>query len=292
MLKKLLRRARGLLLAPVLQQTSARREAQILLSLMYEQMARQEVPLPAFSEIGFRVYSQHDEDGILLYIFSLIATTNKRLVDIGCSGVRDSNSANLITNHGWTGLLIDGDERAVRAGREFYAECPDTREWPPVLVSAFVTAENVNDLIRDHGFAGELDLLSIDLDGVDYWVWKAIDCVAPRVVVVEYQCILGPDRSLTVPYRPNFKHSDYPANRRSRDYVGASLRAFSKLARERGYRLVGCNRYCFNAFFVRSGLGEEYLPEAPIEACFSHPLAKAGMEQRYPNVKDMGWMEV
>jgi hypothetical protein len=269
-----------------------RRETQILLSLAYKRMLHDGVPLPGFDDIGFRAHSQNDEDGILLYIFSLLGTTNKKVVDIGCSSVQGSNTSNLIINHAWTGLLIDGYETGIQMAKEFYARCPDTSQVPPVLLHAFVTAENINALIRAQGFVDDIDLLSLDIDGVDYWVWKALDCVNPRVVIVEYQDAIGPDKALTVPYKPDFKASDYEVNRLSPDYVGASLPAFVKLARQKGYRLVGCNKYGYNAFFVRSGLGEECLPEVTIASCFQHPWNQYGMEKRFPRVKDMEWIEV
>ena len=248
--------------------------------------------LPSFDDIGFRVFSDSDEDGILLYIFTLIGVTNKKVVDIGAGSVRGSNTANLIINHGWIGLLIDGSEGAIQAGQKFYSNCPDTRQYPPTSVCARVTAENVNSIITEHGFTGEIDLLTIDIDGIDYWIWNAIDCVSPRVIVLEYQDIIGPDRALTVPYNPDFNASDYKANERNANYVGASLPAFAKLAEQKGYRLVGCNRYGYNAFFVRSAIGEKHLPGVQVDACLKHPWNKFGMENRFPAVKDMDWVEV
>jgi hypothetical protein len=292
MIKSFLRRIRSFLVAPILQSLQTR-EIQVLLSLHYREMLRSGAPLPGFCDVGFSVFSQSDEDGILLYIFSLLGTTSNLLVDIGCGGLEGSNSANLIINHGWTGLLIDSNGKVLQATERFYAECFKTRVFPPVLVPARVTAENVNSLISDHGYSGEIDLLSLDIDGVDYWVWKAIACVNPRVVVVEYQDALGPARAWTVPYRPDFSFGDYQVNRQlHRDYAGASLPAFVSLAREKGYRLVGCNRYGFNAFFVRSGLGEACLPEVPATSCFGHPRNKQRMANVFPGIKDLDWTEV
>lgn len=297
MIKGVLRRIRSFLLAPIhqaieLQGYAGTKQTQVLLSLTYERMLHDRFPLPTFDEVGFRVLSQNDEDGILLYIFSLIGATDKKLVDIGCGNVQNSNTSNLIINHGWSGLLIDGNEKAVEATRAFYSRCPDTSQVPPTVCSAFVTAENVNDIIAKHGFQGEVDLLSLDLDGVDYWILKALRCTTPRVLVVEYQDIIGPDRALTVPYRPDFKLSDYKVNELHPDYAGASLPAFVKLTRERGYRLVGCNKYGYNAFFVRSGIGEDCLPEVSPASCLAHPWNIFGMEHRFPRVKDMDWEEV
>jgi len=297
MIKRLLKKVRHFFIAPVLEALRAQQDAkgrgfQILLALKYKEMLRNRVPLPSFDEVGFRVYSDNEEDGILLYIFSLIGMTNKKVVDIGSGAVQGSNSANLIVNHGWVGLLIEGNERAIEAARNFYSACPDTKNYPPLLVHAWVTAENINAKISEHGFAGEIDLLSIDIDGIDYWMWKAIDCIHPRVVIVEYQDIIGPNKALTIPYRPDFKRSDYDVNVRDPLYAGASLPAFIKLGKQKGYRLVGCNRYGYNAFFVRSDLGMECLPRVPVESCFKHPWNVYGMENLFPEVQDMDWVEV
>lgn len=152
---------------------------------------------------------------------------------------------------------------------------------------AWVEAENINALITANGFRGEIDLLSIDLDGVDYWIWKAIDCIQPRVVVVEYQHRWGPDRAVTVPYRRDFNRFNVHPS-----YYGASLAAFVKLGREKGYRLVGSNRYGFNAFFIRRNLGEDVLPEVTLESCLQHPRAKHGREPCLLEVGQYEWVEV
>jgi len=260
---------------------------QVLLALKYRELHRDGRPLPGFDQVGFRSYSQNEEDGIILFIFSLIGTTNKKAVEIGVGDGTECNTANLIINHGWTALLFDGDRANVLRGQEFYARCPDTWVFPPTFVHAWIEMENVNQLIRDNRFQGEIDLLSIDIDGNDYWVWKAIDCIQPRVVVVECHNIWGPERAVTIPYRRDFnKFNLHP------DYSGASLAAFVKLGREKGYRLVGCNRYGFNAFFIREGVGEQVFPEVPAAQCLNHPQALLGRQTRLLEVKDYEWVEV
>jgi len=262
---------------------------QLLLRFKYQELARQGSPLPHFSEVEFRNFSQSGEDGILLYLFSLIGEETRRAVEICAGDGIECNSANLILNHGWTGLLVDGDPERIRRARAFYTRSKDTWMWPPTIAEAWVTVDNVNDLIRKHGFEGEIDLLSLDMDGVDYWIWKAIDCINPRVVVLEYQSLWGPDRSVTVPYDPNFRPylvEGFP------DYAGASLAAFIKLGRSKGYRLVGCQRLGFNAFFVRQGVGEDIFPEIDAASCFSHPVVRHGMETRLGRVLHLPWEEV
>ena len=203
--------------------------------------------------MAFRSYSQNQEDGILLYLFAVIGTTNRVAVEICAGDGIECNTANLVINHGWTALLVDGDENRVARGREFYARRRETRVWPPTFVHSWVTAENVNDLLggarvhrRDRlaqprSRRGRL----VDLAGHD--------AIEPRVVVVEYQDIWGPERAVTVPYDADFR-AEFRG--RAPDYAGASLAAFVKLGKEKGYRLVGCEPLGFNAFFVRNDVGD------------------------------------
>lgn len=245
--------------------------------------------MPGLREVGFRCRSQHEEDGILLYLFALIGTTDRRCVEIGAGDGMENNTANLVLHHRWTGLMIDGDEACTDKARRFYAAHPDTRFWPPRLVHAWVTAENVNALIADAGLAGDVDLLSIDVDGIDYWLWKALDRVRPRVVVTEINHLWGPQESVTVPYSPDFR-AQYTEH--GSDYAGASLAAFVKLAREKGYRLIGSNAFATNAFFLRSDIDCAALPEVDPATCFDHPRARFGMEKRLPGVRDREWQRV
>jgi hypothetical protein len=237
---------------------------QVLLSLRYQELARREAPLPDPAAVEFRCFSQNGEDGLLLYVFALVGTTNKRAVEICAGDGYECNTANLIIHHGWEALLFDGDDKAVRRGNEFYARCHDTLVIRPTLVSAWVTAENVNDLVAGRGFAGDIDLLSLDMDGVDYWVWKALTAVRPRVVLVEFNPTWGPERSVSVPYRPDFR-MDFS---RQPYYHGASLAAFVNLGREKGYRLAGLQRLGFNAVFLRRDVGTQFFPELAAAECF------------------------
>jgi len=284
------RRARGWALAPIadaLSRTPA--PAQQLLTLGYQQRYADNLPAPTFSEVGFGLHSQFDEDGILLYLFALLGAKNRLAVEICAGDGRECNAANLIIHHGWHGLLFDGAEANVRVALDFFRAHPSTRGWPPVFVKAWITAENVNQLITSNGFSGEIDLLSIDIDGNDYWLWQALTAVLPRVVVVEVNHLCGPDLAVTVPYNPKFQavYTEYGT-----EYAGASLAAFTKLARKKGYRLVGVNRVTTNAFFVRADLPHPWLPEVDPKDCFQNIRAQYGMNTMWPRVKDMPWEQV
>jgi hypothetical protein len=242
----------------------ATQAAQVFLRLHYEDLVRRGVKdLPAFADVEFRCHSQNGEDGILLYILSLLGTTNRRVVEICAGSGIECNAANLIINHGWRGLLFDGDPTLIAQGRDFYSKCGTTFLAPPTLVNAWITAENINELVAS--FAGPVDLLSLDLDGNDYWIWQALDVIRPRVVVAEVNAVWGPEKAVSMSYNPEYQldFSKQPYR------CGASLPAFVKLGKKKGYRLVGMNSLFFNAFFVEDGVGEDLLPEVTAQECLS-----------------------
>ncbi len=263
--------------------------SQLILANQYRELANAGKALPSLEDTEFRAFSQNGEDGILLYVFSLIGMGERRCVEICAGDGIECNTANLIVNHGWSGLLFDGDNRLVERGRAFYSRLPDTAQFPPKLVNSWITRENINELLKTHGFEGPVDLLSLDLDGVDYWIWEAIEVIRPRVVIAEVQCIWGSERAVTVPYSDTFKT---PPIDRFLIYSGASLPAFVKLARRKGYRLVGVQRLGFNAVFVAHGVGEELLPEVDLDLCVDRPFALWAQRELLPKVAHLEWVEV
>lgn len=263
--------------------------SQIQLKLNYREILEANRTLPPLSEVGFSVFSGDDTDGILLFVFSVIGSGRKRSVELCAGDGIQCNTANLIINHGWTGLLIDGDLEQVRRGQRYYRMSPC---YPPRLVHAWVTRENVNRIIKENGFEGEIDLLVLDMDGVDYWIWDAIEVVAPRVVVAEYQDIIGPERAITVPYAEDFNAYEYPTTQGLPNYCGASLAALVKLAANKGYRLVGRSRSGVDAIFIRQGLAVGEIPEVSVAECLDHPKSIWGNRERFPLVCDLPWVEV
>ncbi len=242
---------------------------QILLMLKYQELLRHKEPLPKFEDLEFRSFSQNGEDGIRLYIFSLIGTTNKKAVEVCIGNGIESNTTNLIVNHGWEGLLFEANGKNVQTATEFYTKSKDTFIFPPKIVQAWVTAENVNDLISKNDFEGEIDFLSLDMDGMDYWILKTLEVVRPRVIMLEYHEEFGFE-SVTVPYQPQFDRTE-----KDMRYFGASLPAFAKLLKEKGYCLVGSNRQKFNGFFLRNDVGQGIFQEVSIESCLRQSSPQA-----------------
>jgi hypothetical protein len=253
---------------------SVTQASQLLLQGHYQRLYAEGKPLPALADVEFRCHSQNGEDGIIHYVFSLVGAGPKKAVEISAGDGLECNSANLIINHGWDALLFDADEGSIAGGKEFYRTSRDTFCRPPTMVQAWINAENVDALIAAHGYSGEVGLLSVDVDGMDYWIWKAIRGISPRLVVVEFNCTWGPELSVSVPYDPQFK-LDFS---KAPYYCSASLAAFCKLAEEKGYRLIGLQRLGFNAFFLRKDLGQDIFPVVSPTDCFrmSRPLQSWG----------------
>jgi hypothetical protein len=232
----------------------------------YQERVRAGKSLPSVWESGFRVFSQFDEDGIMVYLLALAGSGPARFVDFGGGdGVTASNCANLAFNFGFHGVFLDANAHLVARGRAIYQRHPDTSLYPPRFIEARVTPENVDALLRDASFEGEVDVLSIDIDGNDYWVWEAITCVQPRLVVIETHPELGWE-SRVVPYDPSgARRKGIPPH-----YLGASPAAAVALGRKRGYRLVAGNRFGFNAFFLRNDLAADLVPEIGLNELLGH----------------------
>jgi hypothetical protein len=282
-LRSLLERSGGGTVSP------ADKVSQLILLNQFRDLVHGNKPRPGFADVEFRAFSQNGEDGILLYVFGLLGMGGRTCVEICAGDGIECNTANLIVNHGWNGLLFDADKRLVERGRTYYSRLGDTSSLPPQFVNSWVTRENVNALLKQHDFEGPIDLLSLDLDGVDYWIWEAIEVIRPRVVIAEVQCIWGADRAVTVPYSESFKA---PVHDRFKVYCGASLPAFVKLARKKGYRLAGVQRLGFNAVFIAEGIGEELLPEVDVDSCVDLPFVAWARRELLPKVSDLEWVEV
>ena len=235
--------------------------------------------LSPISDNGFQNFSQFEEDGLVLYLFSLLDSKNKTFIEFGADDGINSNAANLHFHHDFTGLFLDGNPKAIERGRYFYKKHGNPNVKAPTFSEAMITAENINTLITEGGLKGDIGFLSIDIDGNDYWVWKAIDCVRPEVVVIETHNEFGL-HDIIVPYDPDYF---YPG--KHPDYHGASPIAMTKLAKHKGYRLVGSNALGFNFIFLRDDLLNEHVPTVTVESLLQHPSNKEA-QTRFEAIKD------
>lgn len=196
-------------------------------------------------------YAQNKEDGIIHAIFTMIGTTNKYFVEFGVEDGIECNTRYLSKHKGWSGLLMDGsnENKAINLQKEF------------------ITAENIEALFEKHNVPKEFDLLSIDIDGNDYWIWKVITHYSPRVVIMEYNACIPYSPAVTVPYKEDFVWD-------KTDYYGASLSALVKLGAQKGYTLIATDSRGVNAFFVQDDLIKSFVLQEP-ETLY-HPAAYKG----------------
>ncbi|WP_354634707.1 hypothetical protein [Planktothricoides raciborskii] len=195
----------------------------------------------------FQVYSQWGEDGIIQFLLRNIYVKNHIFVEFGVENYQESNTRFLLTHNNWSGLVIDGsleNIEYIKSDRIYWAynlkaEC------------AFITTENINNIFTKNGCSGEIGLLSIDIDGNDYWVWEAIECINPAIVICEYNSLFGCHKKVTIPYDENFVRQKAHF---SWIYYGASIAALEHLGKIKGYSLVGSNSGGNNVFFVRNDL--------------------------------------
>lgn len=240
--------------------------AQVQLYHQYQEKKEQN-KLPKFNETGFKNFSQFEEDGLLLYIFSVIGMGSKTFVDLGSNDCVNSNCANLAVHFGWLGLFVDGNKTMIDIGKKFYSKYPDPWNHPQQFLCSFITDKNVNSLIKSKEIEGEIELLSIDIDGNDFWIWEALEVIQPKVVVIESQTAFG-NRNIVVPYK-----NDYTKSIGTDFYNGASNTALQQLAHKKGYRLIGSNTYGHNLFFMKNGIGENEFPEIEVALTLQHPFA-------------------
>lgn len=247
------------------------------------------------SAVEFRVFSQWGEDGIIEWLAAHVPVPNTRFVEFGVETFKEANCRFLLQNRNWKGLVMDGSEQNLASLKAL----PLYWMYDLTAKPAFVTAENINQLIEEAGFGGPLGILSVDIDGNDYWVWKAIDAVDPAIVICEYNPILGDTRPVTVPYKPDFTRFDAHY---SGLYFGSSIAALRHLAKSKGYRFLGTNSNGINAFFVKDALADSVLPLIETQTAFPSRhrdsrdeegnLSFTGGADRFALIKEMPVVDV
>jgi hypothetical protein len=229
--------------------------------------------LPAnWNDYGFKVFSQNNEDGLLQYIIHHTELPQKNFIEFGVENYSECNTRFLLLHNNWSGLVMDGSKEwmdALKKQRIYWKRTIESK-------GVFITKENINKLISESGFSGKVGLLSVDIDGNDYWVFEAIDCIEPQILICEYNPIFGSKEAVSIPYKSDFYRT---SAHYSNLYYGASLRAFVHIADKRGYKLVCINNIGNNAFFVKrdsSDLPEVSIEEAWVDALYRESRDKSG----------------
>jgi len=204
------------------------------------------------SDVEFKVFSQWGEDGIIQFLISRVPIENEIFIEFGVETYHESNTRFLLMNNDWRGLIMDGNKDYMKQIQydDIYSRHDLTS------ITAFITKENINQVIKDSCITGDIGLLSIDIDGNDYWIWDSINVVSPRIVVCEYNSIFGCKEAVSILYDEKFNRTKA---HHSNLYYGASLEALWMLAEKKGYVFVGSNRAGSNAFFVRKDVSSKVI---------------------------------
>ncbi len=243
----------------------------------------------------FQVFSQFGDDGILQYLIEQTYPVVEKFIEFGVQNYTEANTRFLLMNNNWSGLIIDGNAGNMEFARH------SSYYWRHALqtVTQFVDRGNINALFEAAGFSGEIGLLSVDIDGNDFWVWEAIHVIDPVLVTVEYNSAFGAEHAITIPYDAAFYRTQAHY---SNLYYGASLKALCLLAEKKGYAFVGCNSAGNNAHFVRKDKAGRIpimtAKQGYVESKFRESRDKDGKSnylqgrQRLETIKDMQVFDV
>jgi len=206
---------------------------------------------PPINAYEYSYYSQNGEDGLILYLLSRLGVERHFIVEVGIEDGRECNSANLILNFGWDACLIEAAGHWAEQAKQYFADCKvDARVQ---ILNSMATPENINQLLVQADVPKQIDVLSIDIDSHDYWLWAALNATVPRIVVIEYNASFGPSRSVTIPYGDQ----EPSMQKKPSSYQGASITAMKKLGEKKGYVLVAGDDHGVNCFFVRRDLATD-----------------------------------
>lgn len=209
-------------------------------------------------DVEFNVFSQAGDDGIIQYLINKIPVKNKVFVEFGVENYKESNTRFLLMNNNWSGLVIDGSQNNINQIKRD----PIYNFFDLKVDCSFITRENINGIIGKY-INGDIGILSVDIDGNDFWVLDAINVVSPEILIVEYNALFGGERAITIPYNPEFvRQKQHYSNL----YWGVSLKAIIYLANKKGYSFVGCNNCCINAYFVKKSIVKDnpFIKEMPV----------------------------
>jgi hypothetical protein len=224
-----------------------------------------------------KVCSQNGEDGIIQHLLSIVGEGAKTCLEIGFGS--ECNTLNLVANKGWHGTFIDQEPLEILKAKIRFQNRLDVK-----VIQASVTKDNIQEILDKNKVPEKIDVLSIDVDGIDYYVWSTI-CNVAKIVVIEYNASFGPEKSVTVKYNDKFnRHKIHPL------YHGASLQALTRLAESKGMKLVGVDGCGINAFYITK---DANTPSVPVEKAFmNHSKRNGTWRDQLPMIEKYGLMEV
>jgi hypothetical protein len=205
------------------------------------------------AEVEWGVFSQFGEDGILNWLISFFPDMPKIFVEIGVGDYTECNTRLLLDGYGWSGHIFEGDSRSIdkiKKSKDLWKKNIDINK-------SFINKKNINELLKKRVKEKEIGVLSLDIDGNDFWVWKAIESIKPKIFICEYNSLFGDMLPLSIPYNKNFIRSNAHY---SNQYFGASINAMIKLSESKGYTFIGTPSTGVNAFFIETKCANKILP--------------------------------
>ena len=196
-----------------------------------------------FNQVYYKVFSQNGEDGIIEYLLNILGISNLKFVELGIGTYKEANTRYQFIDKVANGLIIDKQDNLID-------QVSDNIEmWKGNLIveNTLITDENINNIIENANFSNDVDLFSLDLDGIDYWILKKLPDNFSKIAIIEYNSVFGGDAEVTVNYDKNFNRFNFHY---SSLCYGASLKAVIKLMENKGFDFLGVNDIKNNAFFV------------------------------------------
>lgn len=256
-MKNFINKIRDLFTLPSLVQ-QANDDLKVLQGTMLSEIIVKKYDYNSLADFEFKVFSQFGDDGIIQFFTHNLELIHKTFIEFGVENYLESNTRFLLQKDNWSGFVLDGSKSNIDQLIAF----PFFWKHDLVARSAFITKENINDLLA--GLMenwGGVGLLHVDIDGNDYWIWEAL-CISPAIVIIEYNSNFGIDRAITIPYEPDFYRTKAHF---SNLYWGASLKALYLLAEKKGYAFIGCNSAGNNAYFIRRDVMNERVKKISLE---------------------------
>jgi hypothetical protein len=233
-----------------------------------------------FHDYEFKVFSQFGEDGLIQFLIKNLDISCKKFIEFGVEDYEEANTRFLLENNNWSGLIIDSSKENT----DYIKKQNYYWKYNIKVENEFITKENINTIIKKNEFKEKIGILSIDIDGNDYWIWNEIEIIKPDIVIIEYNARLGSELSMTIPYKSNFNRME---NLKKNNY-GASLSALNKLGEKKGYKLVGTNSNGNNAFFVdKDKMSNTKIKAQDPEKCFNLNSFSEDRDEKGKITKDL-----
>ena len=201
-------------------------------------------------DIEFKIFSQFGDDGIIQFLIDelQIDYEYQNFIEFGVEDYSEANTKFLLLNNNWSGLILDSSNENI----ENIKKSNFFWKFELEAIECFVNKENINSIITNSNiYKKKIGILSIDIDGNDYWVWKEINVIDPLIVIVEYNSTFGFEKKISIPYKQDFERSKA---HHSNLYWGASIEALKFLAKQKGYKFLTTNTAGNNAYFIKENI--------------------------------------